>query len=215
MWEQAEKHLRAADNVMPRLIDRIGPYPDVPPLVGGHFEAIAQSIVFQQLSGRAASVIFSRLLALCNETKPTPRAIMSLSDEQLRGAGLSRQKSATLKDLSAKAEAGDVRIDSLHDLPDEEIIRELTLVKGIGVWTAQMFLMFRLHRPDVLPDMDLGIRKAIRNEYVLPELPAPEKVQEIGSPWRPFATYACWYLWRSLDTVLPDNSREQSSIEGS
>ena len=199
MIPEAIAHLKSVDPIMASVIERIGPLDFEPSDSRSHFESVLRSITFQQLSGKAAATIYGRFRALFNGNAPTPAALVLLTDESLRAAGLSRGKTAYLKDLAAKCITGEVEIERLHELPDEEIIRELVHVKGIGVWTAHMFLMFRLARPDVLPDLDLGIRKAIQIEYTLPDLPPAATVQEIGARWRPYATTACLYLWRSLD----------------
>jgi DNA-3-methyladenine glycosylase II len=132
-----------------------------------------------------------------------PAELASTTDEQLRSIGLSRQKSAYLKDLGARVALGELPIETLHELTDEEIIAALTAVKGIGRWTAQMFLMFRLGRPDVLPDLDLGVQKGIQRAYRLRKLPTPERVKKIGAKWAPYRTVGSWYMWRLLDTPKP------------
>jgi DNA-3-methyladenine glycosylase II len=166
---------------------------------GTHFLAIARSIVYQQLSGKAAATIYGRFAGLFEDEIPTAPRLLQLTDDELRGVGLSRQKSTYLRDLAERVHRGSVTIDTLHDLPDEEIIAALTSIKGIGRWTAQMFLIFRLGRPDVLPDLDLGIQKGIQRAYRMRKLPTPRKVLEVGKKWAPYRTVASWYLWRSLD----------------
>ena len=166
---------------------------------GTHFDAIARSIVFQQLSGKAAGTIHGRFQGLYGGRNPLPAELTETTDERLRAAGLSRGKSAYLKDLAARVVSGDLPVETLHELSDEEIITALTRVKGIGRWTAQMFLMFRLGRPDVLPILDLGIQKGIQKAYRLRKLPSPERVGKIGAKWAPHRTIASWYLWRLLD----------------
>ena len=170
---------------------------------GSHFDAIARSIVFQQLSGKAASTIHGRFEQLYGGRSPLPAELTTTSDERLRGAGLSRGKTAYLKDLAARVVSGELPVETLHELTDEEIIAALTRVKGIGRWTAQMFLMFRLGRPDVLPDLDLGIQKGIQTAYRLRKLPSPERVKKIGAKWAPYRTIASWYLWRLVDAPVP------------
>jgi DNA-3-methyladenine glycosylase II len=133
---------------------------------------------------------------------PLPSELATTPDEQLRAVGLSRQKSAYLKDLGSRVASGELPIETLHELTDDEIVAALTQVKGIGRWTAQMFLMFRLGRPDVLPDLDLGIQKGIQRAYRLRKLPTPERVKKIGAKWAPYRTVASWYLWRYLDTAV-------------
>lgn len=166
-----------------------------------HFTAISRSIVYQQLSGKAASTIYGRFAALFPGDTPVAHLVLDLPEDQLRGVGLSRQKIGYLRDLSTRVAAGDVPIDTLHELSDDEIIAALTSVKGIGRWTAQMFLMFRLGRPDVLPDLDLGIQKGIQRAYRMRKLPTPKRVLEVGAKWAPYRTIASWYLWRSLDAT--------------
>jgi DNA-3-methyladenine glycosylase II len=200
---KAVAHLRKVDPVMAEVMAKVGSYKGWPASEGTHFDAVARSIVFQQLSGRAAGTIHGRFQGLYGGRTPLPAELAITSDEQLRAIGLSRQKSAYLKDLGARVASGELPIETLHELSDEEIISALTQVKGIGRWTAQMFLMFRLGRPDVLPDLDLGIQKGIQRAYRLRKLPAPERVKKIGAKWAPYRTIASWYLWRLLDTVAP------------
>lgn len=200
---KAVTHLRKVDPVLGRVIDRVGTYRGWPDSQGSHFDAIARSIVFQQLSGKAAGTIHGRFQGLYGGRTPLPAELVETSDEKLRGIGLSRQKSAYLKDLAARVVAGELPVDTLHELTDDEIITALTQVKGIGRWTAQMFLMFRLGRPDVLPDLDLGIQKGIQLAYKLRKLPPPERVKKIGAKWAPYRSIASWYLWRLLDAPTP------------
>jgi DNA-3-methyladenine glycosylase II len=200
---KAVAHLKKVDPVLGRVIDQVGRYNGWPDSQGSHFDAIARSIVFQQLSGKAAGTIHGRFQGLYGGRTPLPAELVETTDEMLRGIGLSRQKSAYLKDLAARVVAGELPVDTLHELTDDEIITALTQVKGIGRWTAQMFLMFRLGRPDVLPDLDLGIQKGIQRAYKLRKLPPPERVLKIGAKWAPYRTIASWYLWRLLDTPTP------------
>jgi DNA-3-methyladenine glycosylase II len=196
---RALAHLRAADPVMAAVIDRVGPCRYAPARSGTHFDALVRSIVYQQLSGRAAAAIMARVKALFGGRPPGPAEVAAASGESLRAAGLSRRKTEYLKDLAARALAGEVPVERLHALDDAAVIEALSRVKGIGLWTAQVFLIFRLGRPDVLPATDLGIRKAVMRAYGLRALPAPARVLEIGACWRPYATFASWYLWRSID----------------
>jgi DNA-3-methyladenine glycosylase II len=191
-------YLKGRDARLARVIDRVGACRLVPRAEGSHFTALARAIVFQQLSGKAASTIYGRFAALAGGDEPTPARLNELSDEALRGVGLSRQKLGYLRDLARHAEDG--HFERLHELPDEEIIAEVTAVKGVGVWTAQMFLMFRLGRPDVLPVLDLGIKKGVQKVYGLRKLPDAKKIEGLAEPWRPYRTVACWYLWRSLES---------------
>ena len=166
------------------------------------FTALVEAIVWQQLSGKAAATIYKRVLALLPEGgPPTPGGILALEEADLRAAGLSRAKTAYIRDLATRVREGDVPLDALGTLEDDPVIAELTKVKGIGRWTAEMFLMFRLHRPDVLPVDDVGIANAIRRAYGLRKIPSPVRMQKIAEPWRPYRSVACWYLWRSLDAL--------------
>jgi DNA-3-methyladenine glycosylase II len=192
-------HLKRADPVLARVIARVGPCRFRRRAGGTHFDALLRSIVYQQLSGKAARTILDRVLALYAGRYPRPAQLLQTPDDALRGAGLSRQKLAYLRDLATKVDTAEVPLARIGRLADEEVIAHLTRVNGIGRWTAQMFLMFRLGRPDVLPELDLGIQNAIQRAYGLPERPGPADVLRIGAAWRPYATIACWYLWRSLE----------------
>lgn len=196
---RAVAHLKRHDPVMAQVIARVGPCRLVPRAEGTHFDAVLRSIIYQQLSGKAAFTILTRLLALYGGRAPTPRELLATGDEPLRAAGLSRQKIAYLRDLAAKVDAGEVPLEAIEDLEDEAVIEALTRVKGVGRWTAQMFLLFRLGRPNVLPELDLGVRKAIKIEYRKRRMPTPEQVRQIGRVWEPYCSVASWYLWRSLD----------------
>lgn len=198
---RAVAHLKKADPVLAQVIAKVGRYKGWPDGGGTHFDAVARSIVFQQLSGKAAGTIHGRFHGLYGGRPPLPAELAATPDDQLRAVGLSRQKSAYLKDLGSKVASGELPIETLHELTDDEILAALTQVKGIGRWTAQMFMMFRLGRPDVLPDLDLGIQKGIQRAYRLRKLPTPERVKKIGAKWAPYRTVASWYLWRYLDTV--------------
>jgi 3-methyladenine DNA glycosylase/8-oxoguanine DNA glycosylase len=198
MLRRAEAHLRAADPVLARIVDVVGPAPlriDRSPA----FAALVESIVYQQISGKAAAAIHARLCAALGRRIPRPRDVTAASDEALRAAGLSRVKIAYLRDLAVRAVSG-LPLRSLSRLDDEQVVEALVQVKGIGRWTAEMFLMFRLLRPDVLPVGDYGIQKAMQREYRLRKLPKPAVMQRIAAPWRPYRSVACWYLWRSLDS---------------
>jgi DNA-3-methyladenine glycosylase II len=189
-------HLKKSDPVLRAIIERVGPcrMEFGPP----EFHSLAESILYQQLNGKAAATIFARFVALAGDP-PTPEGILKLSDAQLRSVGLSKQKSAYLKDLSEKTKAGLLDFARLGDLPDEEVIAHLTQVKGVGVWTAQMFLMFTLKRPDVLPTGDYGVQAAMKKHYKKRKMPKPDVMEKIAKPWSPYRSVACWYLWRSLD----------------
>jgi DNA-3-methyladenine glycosylase II len=162
------------------------------------FCSLAEAIVYQQLNGRAAVTIWKRFAALAGEPV-TPDGILRLSDEQLRSVGLSKQKSAYLKDLAAKTAAGLLDFSKLSDLPDADVIEHLTQVKGIGVWTAHMFLIFSLRRPNVLPTGDYGVQVAVKKHYKKRKLPKPKDMEKIARAWEPYRSVACWYMWRSLD----------------
>ena len=162
------------------------------------FSSLAEAIVYQQLNGKAAVTIFKRFAALVGEPI-TPEGILKLSDEQLRSVGLSKQKSAYLKDLAAKTASGLLDFSGLPELPDEEVIKHLTQVKGIGVWTAHMFLLFSLRRPNVLPTGDYGVQMAVKKHYKKRKLPKPKDMEKIARAWEPYRSIACWYMWRSLD----------------
>jgi DNA-3-methyladenine glycosylase II len=223
---KAIHHLKKSDPVMRAIIERIGScrMQFGPP----EFHSLAEAIVYQQLNGKAAVTIFKRFAALTGEPV-TPEAILKLSDEQMRSAGLSRQKSAYLKDLAVKTSAGVLDFSQLSNLPDAEVIERLTLVKGIGVWTAQMFLIFTLKRENVLPTGDFGIRMAMYKHYLdvkrakagktstsgkksalskkgpkrKIQLPSPEQMEKIAKCWEPYRSVACWYLWQSIDIKTP------------
>jgi DNA-3-methyladenine glycosylase II len=190
-------HLRSADPIMNGLIDRVGPFQLR--LQRNPFRSLVRSIIAQQISGSAAHSIHQRLQRLLAPKRITAENLIRLSPERMRSAGLSSQKAAYLRDLADKVAAGQIRFKELTRRPDEEVIEQLVQVKGIGVWTAQMFLIFSLGRLDVFPDQDLGIRTAVRNLYRLPDLPDRRTSHEIARPWRPFASLASWYCWRSLE----------------
>lgn len=195
----ALRHLRASDPVLARLIDAVGPCRLAVDRRGGPFASLAEAIVYQQITGKAAETIHGRLRALIRRQHPRPGDIASVTDEQLRGAGLSRQKISYLRDLSARSLAG-LPLARLHRLEDEQVIATLTQVKGIGRWTAHMFLMFRLGRLDVLPLDDYGVRKSMQKAYRMRSLPKPERMHKVAEPWRPYRSIASWYLWRGLDS---------------
>jgi len=169
---------------------------DAPPM--DPFPALCRTITAQQISTKAAATIHGRLVALMPRGV-TPKAMLTLTDDQLRAAGMSRQKTAYLRDLATKVQNGELPTQSLHELSDEDVIQAIVKVKGLGRWSAEMFLMFRLHRPDVLPVDDLGIMTAIQRLYGLRKRPKPDRMRKIAEAWRPYRTVACWYLWRSLE----------------
>ena len=198
-YDDAIAHLQAVDPVMHAVVDVVGPCAFAHRAEGTHFEAVARSIVYQQLSGKAAGTIHRRFHALYGDRAPAPAELLATSDERLRAAGLSRQKIGYLRDLAARVASGDVPLDAIDALDDDAAIAALSRVKGVGRWTAQIFLMFRLGRPDVLPELDLGIQRGVQLAYGLPALATPREVQAIGAPWAPWRTVAAWYLWRFVD----------------
>lgn len=189
-------HLKNSDPVMAELIERAGPFRmsyDRPT-----FEALAQAIVYQQLNGKAAATIWQRLADAAGG-EVTPDSILKLTPQRMRKCGLSRQKLSYIRDLANRTRSGEVQFASLPSQSDEEVIAHLTRVKGIGVWSAQMFLMFALKRRDVLPTTDYGILSAVRKAYGIKKLPKARTVTRLAEKWRPYRSVACWYLWRSLD----------------
>jgi DNA-3-methyladenine glycosylase II len=217
---KAVTHLKKSDPVLRAIINQIG---SCRMQYGSpEFHRLARSIVYQQLNGRAAETIFNRFVALAGEPL-SPEGILKLGDEQMRAVGLSKQKTAYLKDLANKTSSGLLDFSQLPKLTDEEVIEHLTQVKGIGVWTAQMFLMFSLKRENILPTGDYGVRMAIYKHYLDVQraktakesasakkgakkkikLPTPQQMEKIAKCWEPYRSVACWYLWRSLDTKTP------------
>lgn len=198
----AVEHLRGRDRRLAKFIDRVGPFRLRPAEMQSPFEALLESIVYQQLTARAASTILDRVLNLFRPRRyPRPQDIAEVAEEKLRSAGLSRSKAAALKDLAAKALDGTVPASAraLEKLPDAEIVERLTAVRGIGPWTVEMLLIFRLARPDVLPATDYGVRKGFALVRRARELPSPKELLAYGERWRPYRTVASWYLWRVLD----------------
>jgi DNA-3-methyladenine glycosylase II len=198
MHRKALAHLRRVDPVLRNVIEQVGPCRLRPMTDGSHFEFIARAIIYQQLSTKAAATIHGRVQALCGGSISAD-PLAGLGDEALRGAGLSRQKLGYLRDLSARAVDGTLDEDRLPGMPDDDVTRQLVQVKGVGVWTAQMFLMFRLGRPDVLPVLDLGIRKGVQRAYRLRKMPDGKRVEKIAAPWAPYRTVGSWYMWRVLE----------------
>ena len=200
---KADAHLREADPVLAALIDQFGPYTPRPGR--DPYSALVRAILFQQLAGAAARAIDRKWRALYGEDghTPSPAEVLGTSDEQFRSAGVSRQKAGYLRDLAQHIVDDRLDFAAIGRLPDAEVIARLIDVHGIGEWTAHMFLMFTLHRPDVLPTGDLGVRNAIMRAYGLETPPKPAEMQAIAEPWRPYRTRACLYLWRSLDNA-PD-----------
>jgi DNA-3-methyladenine glycosylase II len=204
-------HLKRADPVLAAIVERVGPFrmnyrePS--------FEAMVRSIIFQQLAGRAAAAIFDRFFAACmaavctggngnSRTAAclTPEAVLALTEQQMRACGLSRQKLSYIRDLAEKTRSREVDFEQLAQMTEEDVIAHLTRVKGIGVWSAQMFLMFALRHPDIMPTADYGIRAAIKKSYRKRKLPTPAQMLKVSEPWRPYRSVACWYLWRSMES---------------
>jgi DNA-3-methyladenine glycosylase II len=189
-------HLKKADPVLRGIIERVGPcriqYRE--PV----FETLVRSIVYQQLSGAAAGTIYRRLAAAVGEPI-LPQAILRLTPRKMQTLGLSRQKIEYIRDLARRTRSGELNFDECHESEDEQLIQHFTAVKGVGIWTAQMFLIFALRRPNVLPTGDLGVRSAIRKAYGLEAMPKPTEVARIADPWSPYCSVASWYLWRSLE----------------
>ena len=201
-YARAERLLARRDPILGAIIRRHGPCGLARAQREDPFRAIVEAIVWQQLSGKAAATIFDRFLGLFPADRfPTPAQVQAASDERLRGVGLSRQKIGYLRDLCAKMQAGELPLDRLDEMEDDAVIEVLTRVKGIGRWTAEMVLMFRLQRTDVLPVDDLGIVKAIRKAYGLRKDPTADRIRQIGEKWRPYRSIASWYLWQMRDNA--------------
>lgn len=199
LHQAAVRHLKRSDPVLARVLDRHGPHRFELRSDGSHFDAIARAIVSQQLSVKAAATIHGRFRELYEAAGGAPALVARIPEKTLRGAGLSWQKIAYIKDLARHVASGELDLDRIDGMSDDDLIARLTAVKGVGVWTAQMFLMFRLGRPDVLPTLDLGIRKAIQRAYGLRKLPSARQMEKLGRAWAPYRTVACRYLWCSLD----------------
>jgi DNA-3-methyladenine glycosylase II len=209
--KKANAALAASDPKMAALIERIGEIDLAARLrrrseerPADAYGALLRAIVGQQLSTKAARTIYLRVLDIFAGTTPSPERLLEASEADLRGAGLSGRKVEYVRDLASHVISGELELDRLGDLGDEEAIEEIVAVRGLGQWTAEMFLMFHLERPDILSGGDLGIRKAVQVEYGLEEMPAPAKVLEIGEPWRPYRSLASLYLWESLAAVPGD-----------
>lgn len=190
---------------MAALVHRIGPLEREARRRGRPDDAygtLVRTIVGQQLSTKAARSIYKRLADIFGDRPPTPEELLAADEDELRAAGLSRPKIRYLRDLAEHVLAGEMDFDALHAFSDEEVAERITAVKGLGQWSADMFLIFHLGRPDVLPVGDLGIRRAVERAYELPELPDPEALRSLAEPWRPHRTLACLYLWEALDAVL-------------
>jgi DNA-3-methyladenine glycosylase II len=199
VFRKAQRHLSRRDPVLKTLIRQVGPctmwhQPN-------HFFLLARSIISQQISTKAAESIGARLAKAVGRRGVTPKGILALSDEKLRGVGLSAAKTRYMRDLAEKVHSGELPLEQLHELEDEEVIQRLIPVMGIGRWTAEMFLIFSLGRMDVLPVDDLGLRAGVMQQYGLAELPKKAELVELGEPWRPFRSIATWYFWRSRGAV--------------
>lgn len=198
--DEAVRLLSKADQKLGQLIKRAGPLDIAPPARLNPFESLLRSIVYQQLSGKAAATIYGRVEALFSGRPIQPEAMLSLPDEALRGAGMSRAKTAAAKDLAQKTLDGMVPSGAqLRKMSDEAIVKQLTQVRGIGEWTVQMLLMFRLGRPDVLPVKDLGVRKGFMLTYGLNEMPVEKEMAAYCECWRPYRSVGSWYMWRAVD----------------
>jgi DNA-3-methyladenine glycosylase II len=193
---KAINHLKKSDPILSAIIERVGGCRmEFSP---AEFHSLAEAIIYQQLNGKAAVTIFKRFAALAGDPV-TPQGIVKLSDAQLRSVGLSKQKSTYLRDMAQRATRGELDFSRLPEMSDDEVIKHLTQVKGVGVWTAHMFLMFTLKRPNVLPTGDFGIQMAIKKHYKKRKMPKPAQMEKIAKAWEPYRSVACWYLWRSLD----------------
>lgn len=192
-------HLKSSDPVLCEIIERLGSLKMA--FREPTFDYLARAIVYQQLHGKAARTIYERFVAAAGGTL-TPQSVLALTPEQMRACGLSRQKLSYLRDLAEKTLAGDIVFEQLPAMSDADVIEHLTRVKGIGVWSAQMFLMFALRRPNVMPTGDYGIRAAIKKAYRKRKLPKPKEMLKIARRWEPYCTLACYYLWRSLDVEV-------------
>src|SRR6516225_5976552 len=213
----AVQHLRASDSVLARVVDEVGPFRMRLRPAPSVFAALAASIVYQQLNGKAAAAIFARVCALFPRGRPPAARLLRVSDEKLRGAGLSGSKLLSLRDLAQKAEDGTIpTLGEIQNMSDETIIERLSEVRGIGRWTAEMLLMFRLGRPDVLPVDDYGVRKGFAIAFDKSELPSPKELAAYGARWQPYRTVASWYLWRAAERasarkVMPMGPAEETS----
>jgi len=198
--KKALNHLRKVDPIIGAIIERVGPfemqYRD--PI----FETLVRSIVYQQLNGKAALTIFTRLKDAAKSEPLTPESLLKLTPVRMRKLGLSQQKLTYIRELSRLTRDGEIDFERCQTLEDAHVIEHLTRVKGIGEWTAHMFLIFALRRTDILPTGDLGVRAAMKKAYRMRDLPKPKRMLQVAKPWHPHCTVACWYLWRSLDTKL-------------
>ena len=208
MTEEALYYLRKADRVLGRLISQVGPCRLKPRKRRSPFETLVRSVVYQQLNGTAAATILGRVVALYPHRRfPRPEDLLNTPDERLRGAGLSRAKTAAIKDIAAKTLSGIVPTSAaIAKMTEEEIVAQLTTLRGVGPWTVEMLLIFTLGRPDVLPVTDYGVRKGFARTYGWKELPQPKELLAFGERWRPHRTTAAWYFWRALELPQEDQS---------
>ncbi len=195
--KRAINHLKKVDPVLAAIIERVGPYRIEyrEPI----FQSLVRSIVYQQLNGKAALTIFNRLAAAAKADPLTPESILRLRPARMRALGLSKQKLTYIRELARFTKSGEIDFDLYPTLEDTHVIDHLTRVKGVGVWTAHMFLIFALRRPNVLPTGDFGVRAAMKKAYNLPAMPTPAEMERIAAAWRPYCSVASWYLWRSLE----------------
>ncbi len=201
----ARLHLSKNDPVLARIIAEVGTLGIIPRIE--RFQALVRSIIFQQLAGAAANAIYNRFVGLFPGGFPTPEQVLAKSDAELRSVGLSEKKALYIKDLAEHVKEGKLNFHRFHLMDDDEIIADLTRVKGIGVWTAEMFMMFNLGRPDVMPAGDLGVQNAIMRHYRMRQRPNRKRLLKLAERWRPYRSAAAWYLWRSLDITLPDGTK--------
>jgi DNA-3-methyladenine glycosylase II len=195
--KKAINHLKKADPVLAAIIERVGPY--TMEYREPEFQTLVRSIVYQQLSGKAAMTILNRLLEGANSEPLTPQAILKLRPQKMRKLGLSQQKVTYIRELARMTRDGEIQFERLAEWEDAEVVAHLTRVKGVGVWTVHMFLMFALRRPNVLPVGDLGVRMAMKKAYGFADLPKPEEMEKIAASWKPWCSVASWYMWRSLE----------------
>ena len=194
---KALRYLSKRDSKLGAIIKSVGDYTiEIRP---EPFRSLVEAIIYQQLAGRAADTIYGRFLRIYHNRFPSPQRILATSEAELRAAGLSRQKISYIKDLANHVHDGRLLLERIHEMNDSEVAEQLVQVKGIGRWTADMFLIFCLARPDVLPVGDLGLKRAMMVTYGLPELPLPAQMAEIATPWKPYSSVATWYMWKSLE----------------
>jgi DNA-3-methyladenine glycosylase II len=209
---KALNHLKAADPVLSGILERVGPYKIR--YTEPEFETLVRSIVYQQLNGKAAFTIFTRLKDAAKADPLTPESILKLRPAKMRTLGLSQQKMTYIRGLSRMTRTGDVDFSKLAAMEDSAVVAHLTRVKGVGVWTVHMFLIFALRRPNVLPTGDLGVRAAIKKAYNLADLPKPEEMEKLAAPWHPYCSVASWYLWRSLENLVHRSESRLKSKRG-